>query len=113
MLGSKRYCGRSIKTGELKITVAGVPKTGVKCLNNDISNFKQGLIFSGKITNKKTHTYFYKDDIYIDEKGNETGDSIDLSPCDYLLDRVENMSWEDLLSDEINIQIAGDVELYE
>lgn len=127
VLGSKRYCGRQIKDmyihhkgrklrlkiRPLKITVAGVPKTGVKCLNNDISNFKEGLIFSGKITNKKTHTYFFTDDIYIDENGNETGDSIDLSPCDYLLDRVENMAWEDLISEEINIQIAGEIELYD
>ena len=28
----------------------------------------------------------YTDDIYIDKDGNEVGDSIDLSQCDYLLD---------------------------
>lgn len=41
--GSKRYCYRD--AGELHITVAGVPKDGVYCLNDDITNFKKGFIF--------------------------------------------------------------------
>lgn len=42
--GSKRYCYR--EKGNLHITVAGVPKDGVYCLNDDITNFKKGFIFS-------------------------------------------------------------------
>ena len=41
--GSKRYCYRD--ADGLHITVAGVPKEGVYCLNDDISNFKKGFIF--------------------------------------------------------------------
>lgn len=88
MLGAKRYCTRNLD-GKLKITVAGVPKKGVASLNNDMNNFKKGLVFSGKISGKKQHTYLYVDEIYIDEKGNEVGDSIDLTDCDYLLDAIE------------------------
>lgn len=42
--GSKRYCYRDV--GGLHITVAGVPKDGVYCLNDDIINFRRGFIFS-------------------------------------------------------------------
>lgn len=41
--GSKRYCYRDSEG--LHITVAGVPKDGVYCLNDDITNFKKGFIF--------------------------------------------------------------------
>lgn len=103
-MGAKRYCVED--EGELKITVAGVPKkTGARCLNGDIDNFAEGLIFSGNITGKQTHNYFFIDDIYIDEEGNETGDSIDLSPCDYLLSKVDVFDWEALFEEDIEIQI--------
>ena len=39
----------------------------------------------------------YVPDIYIDENGNETGDSVDLYPCDYLLDDVTVLTWEEVL----------------
>ena len=104
MVGAKRYCGRNLKDGELHITVAGVPKVGAKCLNDDIDNFTTGMVFDGETTNKKTHTFFYVDDIYIDDSGNETGDSIDLSPCDYLLQSEYDIKWEDILYDKIEIQ---------
>lgn len=95
VIGCKRYCVRDAETNELKITVAGVPKkTGVKCLENDIENFRDGFIFSGEKTGKKLHTYIFRDDIFIDENGNEIGDSIDLSPCDYQLSSVKQ--WENI-----------------
>ena len=104
-MGAKRYCGRCMKDKQLHITVAGVPKEdGAKCLNDDINNFHQGFIFDGKITGKKTHVYFHND-IYIDENGNETGDSISLIPCDYELDSVNVVNWEELFNEEIQIQI--------
>ena len=103
-MGAKRYCVRDGDT--LKITVAGVPKkTGAKCLHDDIENFSEGLIFDGKTTGKQTHTYFFAEDIHIDDKGNEIGDSIDLSPCDYLLSSVNVVDWESLFDEEIEVQI--------
>lgn len=101
--GAKRYCGRSVKDGRLHITVAGVPKEGYKCLKDDIRNFQSGMIFDGKTTGKLTHKYIYTDSIYVDDQGNQTGDSIDLSPCDYLLDSVNHVDWEKLFEEEINV----------
>ena len=107
--GAKRYCGRSVEDGQLHITVAGVPKVGAVCLKDDINNFKPGLIFSGQKTGKKTHKYIYVDDIYIDEEGNETGDSIDLSTCDYLLDGIEVVNWRELFVDDVEIQVYEEI----
>ena len=103
-MGAKRYC---LRDGEdLKITVAGVPKKkGALCLDNDIENFKDGFIFSGTKTGKQTHTYFFSEDIHTDASGNEIGDSIDLSPCDYLLSSVTNVNWQELFNEEIEVQI--------
>lgn len=94
-LGAKRYAVRK-DDGSLKITVAGVPKsTGAKCISS-LDDFAEGFIFSGEITGKKTHKHIIVDDIYIDEEGNECGDSIDLQPCDYklstaLIDQIDNI----------------------
>jgi len=103
--GAKRYCGRCMADGQLHITVAGVPKQGAVCLNDDIKNFTKGLIFPGTQTGKKTHTYIYVPEIYTDENGNLTGNSIDLSPCDYLLDCVERYDWDYLFTEEVSIQV--------
>lgn len=103
VIGAKRYCGRSAEDGKLHITVAGVPKIGAECLEDDIDNFRTGFIFPGTRTGKKTHTHFYIDDIYIDENGNETGDSIDLSPCDYLLGGV--VDYNKIFTEEVEIQV--------
>lgn len=103
VIGAKRYCGRSAEDGELHITVAGVPKIGAECLEDNIDNFRTGFIFPGTRTGKKTHTHFYIDEIYIDENGNETGDSIDLSPCDYLLGGVADYS--KIFKEEVEIQV--------
>ena len=104
--GAKRYCGRCKKDNKIHITVAGVPKEkGALCLNDDINNFQKGFIFAGEKTGKKTHTYFFVDDIYTDKDGNITGDSIDLSPCDYLLDDIPIFDFEKIFEEEIDIQI--------
>ena len=100
-VGSKRYAVRC-DDDSIKITVAGVPKKkGALCLNNDLRNFRSGLIFSGEITGKKTHTHIIADEIYIDEDGNECGDSIDLSPCDYLLSDVIIQNIDELFYREV------------
>lgn len=106
-LHSKCYCARSKETGKLKITVAGVPKIGAECLKNDIHNFKPGMIFDGKTTGKLTHTYFFVDGEYIDEYGNETADSINLTECDYLMSNNEVEDWERYFNREIEVQIYG------
>ena len=112
-MGAKRYCVLDSvfnkDTGQyedkIKITVAGVPKkNGAKCLS-DLDDFSEGFIFDGTITGKLTHTYFFNNDIKSDEKGNEIGDSIDLSPCDYKLSCVENFNWEAMFSEDVEIQI--------
>lgn len=94
---AKCYCKRSlVARGDnfvmgddfLKITVAGVPKKkGAACLENHIENFKEGFLFSGKITKKLQHEHYFVDEIYIDENGNEVGDSINLTECDYIIKR--------------------------
>lgn len=105
-LGAKRYACRTSEEGKLKITVAGVPKkAGALCLQNNIENFKSGFIFDGSTTGKLTHFYQYVDDIYIDEDGNEIGDSINLVPCDYLLDQTVEQKLDSLFLKEVYIQI--------
>ena len=105
-LGAKRYCCRSSETNKLKITVAGVPKKGVECLKDDINNFYKGFCFDGETTGKLQHTHYIEDDIYIDDAGNERGDSIDLSPTTYVLDDANiDYSFDKLFSDTIEIPI--------
>lgn len=104
-LGAKRYACR-LSDDEVKITVAGVPKKGgAKCMKNDLTNFHKGFLFDGQTTGKLQHTYFYIDDTYIDDEGNERGDSIDLSPTTYLLDTAEVFDWESIFMEEIDIQV--------
>ena len=95
-LDAKRYAYRDDEG--LHITVAGVPKKGSKCLGDRIEKFVKGFCFPGKITGKKQITYNFVDDIYIDMRGNITGDSINLDPCDYILDQED---WSNLQQDSI------------
>lgn len=107
VLGSKRYAGRSMEDHELHITVAGVPKKGAQCLQDDLNNFCKDFIFDGKITGKLSHFYiFSKQGIYKDDHGNEIGDSIDLQPCDYHLDAVNK--WEFIESDDYHQYYFGE-----
>lgn len=107
-VGSKRYAVRDYNTGKVKITVAGVPKKGSTCLKDDLHNFHAGFIFDGLSTGKKQHTYFYEEDIWTDAAGNERGDSIDLSPADYLLDSTRYVNWEKIYEEEIEVMTYGD-----
>ena len=107
VLGPKRYCGRSVKDKELHITVAGVPKDGAKCLEDDIGKFHRNFIFDGNITGKKAHFYFFsKDGITKDQFGNEIGDSIDLQPCNYHLGAVDKEDY--ILSDDFFYEYFGE-----
>lgn len=89
--------------GDLKITVAGVPKKGAKSLKNNLNNFKDGFIFDGLTSGKKQHSHLFVDEIYEDEEGNETGDSIDLTPCDYLVKEMSDI--DDLFDDEEDVEV--------
>lgn len=111
-MGAKRYCVLDEElnkdTGQvedkIKITVAGVPKkNGAKCLS-DLDDFTENFIFDGATTGKLTHTYFFKNEISA-LNGNEIGDSIDLSPCDYKLSSVHNFNWEDIFQYDVEMQI--------
>ena len=73
-------------------------------MNDDINNFSPGFIFKGIETGKTTHVYLYHE-IYTDENGNETADSISLTPCDYELDSIAVYDWEELFKEEVTIQI--------
>ena len=44
-LGAKRYCYRSAKDGKLHLTVSGINKEAVICLNDDIENFNEDTVF--------------------------------------------------------------------
>lgn len=113
MWHSKCYSCRDAESGKLKITVAGVPKKGVATLEDDIANFVPGLIFDGKTSGKLQHTHFYVDEIYTDANGNIIGDSIDLTPCDYLLRSVNEVDFDEIEEEEIGLNVyGGDDEKY-
>lgn len=101
-LHSKCYAYRDTDK-ELHITVAGVPKKGVKCLHNDLNNFKVGFSFKGRYTGKLTHAYFCST-IHTDARGNRLGDSIDLSPCDYKITDPNTMDFEEFANREIGVE---------
>lgn len=103
VMGAKRYAGRCKEDGKIHITVAGVPKkTGAACLKDDLNNFTKDFVFDGKTTGKLQHNYF-SSDIYIDADGNETADSIDLTPANYKLDPTDKFEWS-LFDDEIELE---------
>lgn len=112
VLGAKRYCCRYSEDkrnkeknwGKLKITVAGVPKSGVKCLNDNINNFTTDFIFPGTETGKLTHHYMINNVIH-EINGNMAGDSVDLTPCDYLLSSIDVVDLDALFEEEVQIQI--------
>ena len=100
---SKCYAKRDAETGELKITVAGVPKKGVKTLKDDIKKFVPGLVFDGETSGKLQHNHINIDKIYHDAHGNEIGDSVDLTPCDYVVNDVNSVNFDLLTEEEIGI----------
>lgn len=53
-LGAKRYVYRSAKDGQLHLTVSGINKDAVICLNDDINNFDDGFVFDKDAKRPKT-----------------------------------------------------------
>ena len=103
IMGAKRYAGRCKKDNKIHITVAGVPKEkGAETLKDNLDNFRTNWLFKGEETGKKQHVYF-SSEIYIDEDGNETADSIDLLPGDYLLSSTEKFDIDNLFNDELEV----------
>ena len=47
--------------------------------------------------------------IYLDDKGNETGDSVDRSPCDYLLDDITVEDWMSIFDEVIEVQVYDEL----
>ena len=113
IIGAKRYAGRCRADNKLHTTVAGVPKkTGALTLQDDLNNFTTGHIFKGKDTGKKMHVYFNQE-MYVDPEGNETADSIDLLPADYLLDATEKFEHADISTEDIiNDMFEEELEIY-
>ncbi len=61
---------------------------------NDCEQCVRNFIFDGRTTGKLAHFYIFSTDgIYIDNFGNEIGDSIDLQPCDYRLDSTDRLEY--------------------
>lgn len=60
-LGAKRYCFKS-EDGELHLTVSGINKSAVSCLNGSLDNFHKGTNFDKDHPDvkKKLHTYVRK-----------------------------------------------------
>lgn len=58
-LRAKTYCERWKEDGELHLTISGVNKSAVTVLNDDLANFKDGLIFDkdDPDVDKLLHTY--------------------------------------------------------
>ena len=101
--GAKKYAIEDFK-GNIKITVAGVPKKkGAKCLNK-IEDFRDDLLFKSSITGKQTLIYLdeqienkltdYQGNIYINT--DKTGCC--LIPCSYELGK--SLEYAKLISDE-------------
>ena len=103
-LHSKCYAVRKMD-GKIKITVAGVPKTGAVCLNDDLTNFQDGFIFPGSVTGKLTHFYMYRPEI-VYENGIEKGNSVDLHECDYEISQPSIWDFFKVLgTEEIEMQV--------
>ena len=106
-LHSKCYAVRK-QDGNLKITVAGVPKKGADCLKNDLTNFEDGFVFDGETTGKLTHYYLYRNKAETVD-GIEYGNSIDLHACDYVISMPKINDIFDIVGQTENtIQIYGD-----
>lgn len=101
--GAKKYAVEDFK-GNIKITVAGVPKKkGAKCLNK-IEDFKDDLLFKSSITGKQTLIYLDNqiENTLIDYQGhkylNTDKTGCCLIPCSYELGK--SLEYAELISDE-------------
>lgn len=101
--GAKKYAVEDFK-GNIKITVAGVPKKdGAKCLDK-LEDFKDDLLFKSSITGKQTLIYLDEQEPneLIDFQGNKYTNTDKtgccLIPCSYKLDKA--FEYAKLISDD-------------
>lgn len=100
--GAKKYAYRT-EDDVVHITVSGVPKSGAVCLNNDLNNFKDDLVFEHKYTNKNTVMYCeeqecvsFKDYLGVEYKVSEKSGCC-IIPTSYVLSKA--LDYAELLSD--------------
>ena len=101
--GAKKYAVKNQKD-EIKITVAGVPKKGSKALK-DLTEFKDGLIFKSKDTNKLL--LYYVDNQSPIEMEDYQGNKYVVSnisgccllPCSYTLGK--SLDYVELINDSV------------
>jgi hypothetical protein len=102
--GAKKYAVKTSKD-EIKITVAGVPKKGAKTLK-DLTEFKDGLIFKSKDTNKLLLYYVDNQEPIMmeDYQGNiykvDDVSGCCLLPCSYTLGK--SLDYADLINDSVS-----------
>ena len=110
--GAKKYAvkvkEKNKETGEIeehiKITVSGVPKSGAKCLNGDLNNFRDDLVFDHKYTNKNLLMYCEEQrEVILSDYNDKDYKVSDKSGCcilptTYVLGKAED--YAHLLSDE-------------
>ena len=90
-LGAKKYCeGRE---GNLYMTVSGINKSAVSCLNSDISNFKDGFIFDKDHPDVHKLEHCYIDDMepvrWIDGYYSDFKYGINMRPTGYKLSEAK------------------------
>jgi hypothetical protein len=110
-LGAKRYCERWKCDNDLHLTVAGINKEAVASLNNDIDNFKNGLVFDKDAddVNKLLHTYFdnQPDIVFPDGYVSTQRRGVNLRPNGYKL--TTDPSFDELL-DALSNEFVDDYE---
>lgn len=101
-MGAKKYCYR--EDGDLHLTLAGVAKSGVVALKDDINNFKNGLVFDYDTSGKLTHTYLDNMPL-VNVNGYETKLSygVVLYPTTYTLGTTDIY---DLLCEQMQVALA-------
>lgn len=90
-LHAKCYATRDMN-GEIQITVAGVNKSAVSVLNNDLDNFVPGLVFDKdhKDVHKNLHTYISdQSDIEIAGKIYSYRSGINMRPTSYTIHQTD------------------------
>ena len=116
-MGAKKYCYREEETGILKLTISGINKGAVKCLNDKIENFAKDFNFDkdSEYVTKKSIFYCehmpkatFKKGEY-DEWELDTTCGIVLRPCGYKLGMSSD--YENLLENVFAVFEEGDDEI--
>ena len=108
-LGSKRYVERWKSDGALHLTVAGINKEAVTCLNDNIENFRNGCVFDKDEADvsKLLHTYFdnQPDITFPDGYVSHQKRGVNLRPNGYKLKM--DQSYDDILA-QIGMEIYNE-----